>query len=80
MFQVSRGKYWWRAEHVPLEEATDLLVGAAVASAYDDVLHGVGPLAQGHLPRSHFGGVGEGEAVNRVITDLTGLDVGWPRA
>ncbi|MER5842599.1 hypothetical protein ABT099_20255 [Streptomyces prasinus] len=77
MFQASRGKYRWPAEHVTLGEATDLLVGAAVASAYDDVLHGVGPLAQGHLPRSLFGDVGEVEALNRVLKDLTGLDVGW---
>lgn len=39
-------------EHVNLAEATDLLIGAAVASAYDDVLHGTFPLASDHLPRA----------------------------
>ncbi|MFE1028113.1 hypothetical protein ACFW5I_26710 [Streptomyces sp. NPDC058818] len=37
-----------------LDEATDLLTGAAVASAYDDVLHGVGPLAHAHFPASRI--------------------------
>lgn len=33
VFQVSRGEYRWPAEHLTLDEATDLLIGAAVASA-----------------------------------------------
>ncbi|TLQ42606.1 hypothetical protein FEF34_04920 [Streptomyces marianii] len=63
-----------------LDEATDLLIGAAVASAYDDVLHGVGPLAHDHLPRSLFDDVGQFEALNQVLKDSTGLDMGWHRA
>lgn len=50
VFQVSQGEYRWPAEHVGLDEATGLLIGAAVASAYDDILHGVGSLAHDHLP------------------------------
>ncbi|MET7291264.1 hypothetical protein ABZS79_03735 [Streptomyces griseoloalbus] len=52
VFQVSRGEYRWPAEHVSLDQATDLLLGAAVASVYDDILHGTGPLASDHLPRA----------------------------
>ncbi|MFI8201419.1 hypothetical protein [Streptomyces sp. NPDC085937] len=55
-----------------LDQATDLLIGAAVASAYDDVLHGVGPLAFDHLPRSLFEDAGEVEALNKILRDLTG--------
>jgi hypothetical protein len=80
VFQVSQGEYRWPAEHVNLDEATDLLIGAAVASAYDDVLHGVGPLDRGHLPRSLFDDVGQAEALNQVLRDSTGLDMGWHRA
>lgn len=80
MFQVSRGEYRWPAEHVNLDEATDLLLGAAVASAYDDILHGVGPLDHDHLPRTLFDDVGQAEALNQVLRDSTGLDTGWHRA
>ncbi|MFE2972726.1 hypothetical protein ACFXKC_56255 [Streptomyces sp. NPDC059340] len=79
VFQVSQGEYRWPAEHVGLDEATDLLIGAAVASAYDDILHGVGPLAHDHLPRSLFDDVGQVEALNQVLKDSTGLDIGWHR-
>ncbi|MBU3864225.1 hypothetical protein KN815_09095 [Streptomyces sp. 4503] len=80
VFQVSRGEYRWPAEHVNLDEATDLLLGAAVASAYDDVLHGTGPLASDHLPRALFEDRGEVDALNKVLKDSTGLDMGWGRA
>ncbi|MFI0263797.1 hypothetical protein ACH4OW_32805 [Streptomyces sp. NPDC017056] len=53
-FLVSQGEYRWPAKRVNIGEATDLLIGAAVASAYDDVLHGTGPLASDHLPRALF--------------------------
>ena len=50
-----------------------------MASAYDDILHGVGPLAHDHLPRSLFDDVGQVEALNQVLKDSTGLDMGWHR-
>jgi hypothetical protein len=77
VFQVSQGEYRWPAEHVNLDEATDLLIGAAVASAYDDVLHGMGPLASDHLPRALFEDHGEVGALNKILKDSTGLDMGW---
>ncbi|MGW2367691.1 hypothetical protein ACWCZ5_19165 [Streptomyces sp. NPDC001667] len=77
VFQVSQGEYRWPAEHVNLDEATDLLISAAVASAYDDVLHGTGPLASDHLPRTLLEDQGEAEALNKVLKDSTGLDIGW---
>lgn len=63
-----------------IDEATDLLLYTAVASAYDDVLHGVGPLAFDHLPRSLFEDGGEVEALNKALKDSTGLDMGWHQA
>lgn len=80
VFQVSLGEYRWPAEHVNLDEATDLLLGAAVASAYDDILHGTGPLASDHLPRALFEDRGQVEALSKVLKDSTGLDMGWARA
>ncbi|MCF3143504.1 hypothetical protein [Streptomyces platensis] len=77
VFQVSQGEYRWPAEHVNLDEATDLLIAAAVASAYDDVLHGTGSLASDHLPRALFEDHGEVVALNKVLKDSTGLDMGW---
>ncbi|WP_157868482.1 hypothetical protein [Streptomyces caatingaensis] len=77
VFQVSQGEYRWPAEHVNLNEATDLLISAAVASAYDDILHGTGPLASDHLPRTLLEDQGEVEALNKVLRDSTGLDIGW---
>ncbi|MFF4501569.1 hypothetical protein [Streptomyces sp. NPDC001401] len=77
VFQVSQGEYRWPAEHVTLDEATDLLIGAAVASAYDDILHGTGPLASDHLPHASLEDRGEVEALNKVLKDSTGLDMGW---
>lgn len=77
MFRVSQGEYRWPAEHVNLIEATDLLISAAVASAYDDVLHGTGPLASDHLPRALFEDRAEVGALNKVLKDSTGLDLGW---
>ncbi|WP_328344559.1 hypothetical protein [Streptomyces violaceus] len=80
VFQVSQGEYRWPAKHVNIDEATDLLLYTAVASAYDDVLHGVGPLAFDHLPRSLFEDGGEVEALNKALKDSTGLDMGWHQA
>lgn len=77
VFQVSQGEYRWPAEHVNRDQATDLLFGAAVASAYDDILHGTGPLAPDHLPRAIFEDRADAEAFNRVLKDSTGLDLGW---
>ncbi len=77
VFQVSQGEYRWPAEHVTLDEATDLLISAAVASAYDDVLHGTGPLASDHLPRAVFEDRGDVGALNKVLKDSTGLNMGW---
>ncbi|MGW2649234.1 hypothetical protein ACWC2T_31020 [Streptomyces sp. NPDC001393] len=77
VFQVSQGDYRWPAEHVNLDQATDLLLGAAVASAYDDVLHGTGPVASDHLSRVLFEDRAEAEALNKVLMDSTGLDLGW---
>ncbi|KNB54182.1 hypothetical protein AC230_02070 [Streptomyces caatingaensis] len=74
---MSQGEYRWPAEHVNLNEATDLLISAAVASAYDDILHGTGPLASDHLPRTLLEDQGEVEALNKVLRDSTGLDIGW---
>ncbi|MEV5170270.1 hypothetical protein AB0L10_04060 [Streptomyces flaveolus] len=79
VFQVSRGEYRWPAEHVNLDQATDLLLGAAVASAYDDILHGTGPLASDHLPRALLEDRGEVETLNKALKDSTGLDMGWCR-
>ncbi|GAA3654057.1 hypothetical protein ACG5V6_22960 [Streptomyces chitinivorans] len=79
VFQASRGEYRWPAEHVNLNEATDLLLSAAVASAYDDILHGTGPLASDHLPRALIEDRGEAEALNQVLKGSTGLDMGWGR-
>ncbi|PSM42896.1 hypothetical protein C6Y14_11945 [Streptomyces dioscori] len=62
-----------------LGAATHLLVGAAVASAYDDIMHGMGPLPHDRLPRSLFGDVGQVEALNQVLKESTGLDMGWHR-
>lgn len=69
VFQVSQGEYRWPAEHVNLAETTDLLIGAAVASAYDDVLHGTFPLASDHLPRAVFEDHAEVGALNKVLMD-----------
>ncbi|WP_413801833.1 hypothetical protein [Streptomyces iranensis] len=77
---LASAAYRWPAEHVNLDEATDLLLGTAVASAYDDVLHGTGPLASEHLPRAVFEDRGEVDALNKVLKDSTGLDMGWGRA
>ncbi|MFE2519409.1 hypothetical protein [Streptomyces mirabilis] len=80
VFQVSWGEYRWPERHVNLDQATDLLLGAAVASAYDDILHGTGPLAFDHLPRALFEDRGEVAALDKVLKDSTGLDLGWGRA
>lgn len=80
VFQVSWGEYRWPERHVNLDQATDLLLGAAVASAYDDILHGTGPLTFEHLPRALFEDRGEGAALDKVLKDSTGLDLGWGRA
>jgi hypothetical protein len=43
VFQVSQGEYRWPVEHMGGDEATDLLTGAAVASAYDDTCTALAP-------------------------------------
>ncbi|MEV4432714.1 hypothetical protein [Streptomyces sp. NPDC049555] len=77
VFQVSQGECRWPAEHVNLDEATDLLISAAVASAYDDVLHGTGALASDHLPRALLEDHKEAGALNKILKESTGLDIGW---
>ncbi|MFF1794700.1 hypothetical protein ACFVXQ_10850 [Kitasatospora sp. NPDC058263] len=77
VFQVSRGEFRWPTKHVNLDEASDLLIAAAVASVYDDVLHGVGPLGSDHLPHAVFQDHGEVAALNKILKDSTGLDIGW---
>ncbi|MFF7243072.1 hypothetical protein ACFZBU_04140 [Embleya sp. NPDC008237] len=75
---VDSGVLAWPKSKLTMDEATDLFIGAAIASAYDDIVSGVGPLELDHLPAQTFMDPDETEALNSVIKQFLGLNIGWP--
>jgi hypothetical protein len=75
--RVSSGQYYWPEASINMDEATDLFLGVAVSSALDDIVHGTGPLSSGHLPTVPLRDDGERTAINGVLQDLTGIQLGW---
>jgi hypothetical protein len=65
------------ADRINTDEATDLVLGAAFSSAYDDVVHGAGPLSRGHLPREIFEDSDDLKALNAKVRRIMNIDVHW---
>jgi hypothetical protein len=74
---INDGVYGWPAKHLTLDEATDLFIGCAISSAYDDVVHGVGPLGRDHLPAAPFREPDETAALNDMARYHLGVNIGW---
>ncbi|MDX3542483.1 hypothetical protein PV729_00935 [Streptomyces europaeiscabiei] len=74
---INDGVYGWPAKRLSLDEASDLLIGSAISSAYDDVVHGVGPLGRDHLPAAPFRDPDETAALNDMARYHLGVNIGW---
>lgn len=74
---INDGVYGWPANRLTLDEATDLLIGSAISSAYDDVVNGVGSLARDHLPAAPFRNPDETAALNEMARYHLGVNIGW---
>uniref|UniRef100_A0AAU3H2C3 Uncharacterized protein n=1 Tax=Streptomyces sp. NBC_01401 TaxID=2903854 RepID=A0AAU3H2C3_9ACTN len=74
---INDGVYGWPANRLTLDEATDLLIGSAISSAYDDVVNGVGPLARDHLPAAPFRNPDEAAVLNEMARYHLGVNIGW---
>ncbi|MER6099156.1 hypothetical protein ABT154_25570 [Streptomyces sp. NPDC001728] len=74
---INDGVFGWPAERLTLDEASELFIGSAVSSAYDDVVNGVGPLGRDHLPAAPFRDPDEAAALNSMARFHLGVNIGW---
>lgn len=73
------GEFIWPSDRLNVDQATDLLLGSAFSAAYDDVVHGVGPLSRSHLPASMFKDPDDFGALNSSIREIMKIEVAWVR-
>jgi hypothetical protein len=76
--RVADGEYLW-PERIGQDHATDVLIGAAVAAAFDDAIHGVGPLSGRHLPSSLLQNDADLALIEDRIHKITNMELVWPR-
>ncbi|MEU4383354.1 hypothetical protein [Micromonospora echinofusca] len=77
--RVIEDDYCWPSEQMDQDDATNLLVGAAVSAALDDVLYGVGPLHIEHLPLAVLRSPGELAGLNDILRSVIRMNIGWDR-
>ncbi|NEB82226.1 hypothetical protein G3I40_44495 [Streptomyces sp. SID14478] len=75
---ADHGEFKWTSDRLDIDEATDLCIGSAISSAYDDIVHRVGPLTCNHLPASIFDDTAELNALNYVLKNSTRMSITWP--
>ncbi|WP_327663645.1 MULTISPECIES: hypothetical protein [unclassified Streptomyces] len=73
------GEYKWTSDRLTIDDATDLLIGAAISSAHDDIVHQIGPLTRDHLPSSVFNDAAEVDALNYALEKSTKMGITWSR-
>jgi hypothetical protein len=76
--RVADGEYLW-PEQIGQDHATDFLIGAAVAGAFDDAIHGVGPLSGRHLPSSLLQNDADLALIEDRIRKIMKMKLAWHR-
>ncbi|NYE46002.1 hypothetical protein HDA32_001122 [Spinactinospora alkalitolerans] len=76
--RVTEGRYGWPAEDIDIDEATTLLIGSAISSAYDDAVHGLGAPSLAHLPADEFKTDEQISLFNEELTRAVRLPLSWP--
>lgn len=75
---MDNGSFEWTSDRLNQDAATDLLIGSAISSAYDDIVHGIGPLSQEHLPPEVFRDPAELRAFNYILRESLRVNISWP--
>ncbi len=74
---INNGVFGWPDKRLDIDASTDLFIGSAISSAYDDIVHSVGPLDVGHLPADCFRDPDEVNALNDILRSNLRINIRW---
>ncbi|MFB9201132.1 hypothetical protein ACFFV7_08030 [Nonomuraea spiralis] len=78
--RVKAGRYSWPMDRINIDEATNFFFSSAISSAYDDAVHGVGPLSREHLPSAEFEDDEQLSAFNAELRRAIRFPLSWSKS